>query len=61
MKELCLIVWMIISLVLASSVIGLILFIPKDTWQHEHVGQHAPNNLSTWATIGRDLLKSVVQ
>ena len=54
MKGLCLIVWMLISLLFVLSIVGLIMFIPKDHWQNH------PNEPSTWAKIGRDLLKAVV-
>ena len=55
MKATCLIVWMIISLILVCSVIGLILFIPKDQYAN------IDNTPSTWATIGRKLLNAVVE
>jgi UPF0716 family protein affecting phage T7 exclusion len=50
-----LIVWMLLTLVLAFSVIGLILFIPKDTYTSQD------NTPSTWMTIGRALLNKVTQ
>lgn len=53
MKELCLIIWMALTILLVFSVIGMLLFIPKDTWQN------AENVPSTWMTIGRRLLNSV--
>lgn len=55
MKATCLIVWMFISLILVCSVIGLILFWPKDSYESRD------NNPSTWATIGRKLLESVIE
>lgn len=54
MKGICLIMWMLLSLVLVCSVIGLLLFVPKDQWQD------APNEPSTWATVGRKLLDAVI-
>ena len=54
MKEICLIVWMLISLLFVFSIVGLIMFVPKDQWQNHQ------NEPSTWAKIGRDLLKAVV-
>ncbi len=47
---LALICWMFISLLLALSLVGLILFIPKDTYESRD------NNPSTWSTIGMKLL-----
>lgn len=54
-KGICLIIWMVISLILVFSVVGLVLFVPKDSWVDSH------NTPSTWATIGRELLKSIVK
>ena len=54
MKGICLIVWMLLSLVIVCSVIGLVLFVPIDKWEN------APNVPSTWATVGRKLLDAVV-
>jgi hypothetical protein len=53
MKAICLIVWMIISLVLVCTVIGLLLFYPKDVFIN------AESTPSTWCLIGRKLLNSV--
>jgi hypothetical protein len=55
MKAVCLIFWMIISLILVCSVIGLVLFIPKDIWENHE------NTPSTWSTIGRKLLDAVIR
>lgn len=55
MKELCLIIWMVLTIVLVFSIVGMLLFIPKDTWQN------AENVPSTWMTIGRRLLNSVTK
>ena len=54
MKGLCLIVWMLISLLFVFSVIGLIMFIPKDKWEIR------PNEPSSWYKIGSTLLNAVV-
>ena len=50
MKGVCLIVWMFISLLLVCSIVGLLLFIPKDIWGN------SDNTRSTWASIGISLL-----
>jgi hypothetical protein len=55
MKELALIVWMLLTVVLAFSIIGLVLFVPKDNWSNQE------NTPSTWMTIGRTLLSSVTE
>ena len=55
MKGICLIFWMLISLLLVCSIIGLVLFVPKDQWQNKE------NTPSTWAHIGRKLLDSVIE
>jgi hypothetical protein len=55
MKGVCLIVWMLISLILVCSIVGLLLFIPKDTYESKD------NTPSTWYMIGIELLKSVVK
>jgi len=55
MKSVCLIVWMIISLIFVCSIIGLVMFVPKDNYSN------APCNPSTWFSIGKALLKSVVK
>ena len=52
MKGLCLIVWMIFTLVLTFSIIGMLLFIP-------HV-DYKEGEPSTWMEIGRNLLNAVV-
>lgn len=54
MKELCLIVWMIISLLFVCSIVGLVMFIPKDSYQNYE------NTPSTWCTIGKSLLNSII-
>jgi hypothetical protein len=53
MKALALIVWMLLTFLLTLSIIGIVLFIPKDTYQN------AENVPSTWMTIGRKLIDSV--
>ena len=55
MKETALIVWMLLTLVLAFSIVGLLLFIPKDSWDNDE------NVPSTWMTIGRKLLTSIIK
>lgn len=55
MKGICLIFWMVISLALVCSGIGLLLFVPKDIWQNQE------NTPSTWNTIGRKLLDAVIK
>lgn len=55
MKIVALIAWMLISLALVCSVIGLLLFIPKDMKSYED------NTPSTWNTIGLKLLESVIK
>jgi hypothetical protein len=55
MKELCLIVWMLISLIFVCSIIGLVMFIPKDCWENRE------NTPSTWYSIGKDLLNSIIE
>lgn len=45
---------MIISLILVFSIIGLILFVPKDMYQN------IDNTPSTWSEIGRKLLDAVI-
>ncbi len=46
---------MLLTLVLAFSVVGLILFIPKDSKNFED------SSPSTWMMIGRTLLENVVK
>jgi cytochrome b subunit of formate dehydrogenase len=55
MKAICLITWMIISLIFVCSIIGLVMFIPKDSWEKYE------NTPSTWYSIGKKLLDSVVK
>lgn len=54
MKELCLIIWMLISLLFVCSIIGLVMFIPKDNWQNRD------STPSTWYSIGKELLNKVL-
>jgi len=51
------VIWMIVSLILACSVIGLLLFIPgiNGTQYYKPVSERR----STWCTIGLDLLNRV--
>ncbi len=55
MKALCLIIWMIISLLFVCSIIGLVMFIPKDRWKNHE------NTPSTWHFIGKKLVNSVIE
>lgn len=54
MKTVCFIIWMLLSVILVLSVIGLVLFIPKDSYSQ---GENIP---STWYSIGKKLLNSVI-
>lgn len=54
MKGLCLIIWMLLTIVIMCSVFGLVMFIPKDTYVR---GESTP---STWMHIGRKLLDAVI-
>lgn len=51
MKELCLILWMLFSLILVFSLVGLLLFVPNDF----------NNQPSTWCLMGRKLLDAVIK
>ena len=55
MKEICLIIWMIISLLFVFSIIGLVMFIPKDNWKN------IENTPSTWNSIGIKLLNNIIE
>ena len=55
MKEICLIIWMIISLLFVFSIIGLVMFIPKDNWENKE------NTPSTWNSIGIKLLNNIIE
>lgn len=55
MKAMALVVWMLLTFLLTLSIVGLILFIPKDTYMNHE------NTPSTWMTIGRNLLDSVIK
>ena len=55
MKEFCLIIWMLISLIFVFSIVGLIMFIPKDQWENKD------NTPSTWYSIGIKLLNSIIE
>lgn len=54
MKVFALILWMIFTIILVFSIVGMVLFVPKDTYQNHE------NTPSTWMTIGRKLLDSVI-
>lgn len=49
MKEFCLVLWMLMTLILTFSLVGLVLFIPKDG-----------SNESTWMEMGLKLLNAVI-
>jgi hypothetical protein len=53
--SICLIVWMLLTITLVCSIVGLILFIPKDTYICQD------NTPSTWMHIGRTLLDSIIK
>ena len=55
MKAFCLVIWMIVSLLFVCSIIGLVMFIPKDQWEHRE------NTPSTWNTIGLGLFNSLIK
>jgi type IV secretory pathway protease TraF len=55
MKTLCFIIWMLISMIFVFSLIGLVMFIPKDTWENRD------STPSTWYSIGVKLLNSVLE
>ncbi len=54
MKGLCLIFWMLLTLILTCSVVGMLLFVPTDRWKNHD------STPSTWMRIGRKLLDAVV-
>lgn len=57
MKALCLITWMILTLILALSIIGLLLLINQTV----HYSEGKPDiHKSTWMQIGEKLLDSVI-
>ena len=57
-KAVCLIIWMIMTLILTLSVIGMLLFIGKTI----HYQQGAPDIVrSSWMQMGSKLLDSVLQ
>jgi hypothetical protein len=48
-----LVIWMIFTLVLTFSLIGLVLLAPGDSWEnHRH---------STWMLVGRELLATLTK
>jgi type IV secretory pathway protease TraF len=55
MKTLCFIIWMLISVLFVFSLIGLVMFIPKDSWQNQD------STPSTWYSIGMKLLNSSLE
>jgi hypothetical protein len=48
-----LIVWMLLTILLTFSVVGMLLFIPKDGYSN------SPDEPSTWMHVGRELLDKV--
>ncbi len=57
-KALCLIAWMIITLILTLSVVGILLFIGETI----HYSSGSPDRYkSTWMEIGTKLLDSVLK
>lgn len=54
MKGLCLIIWMLLTLVLVCSLVGLTILVPDNY-------ENADNVPSTWMKIGIKLLNSVTQ
>lgn len=58
MKTICLtlllIIWLLLTVGLALTIIGMVLFIPLDTYVK------GPSNPSTWMTIGRTLLATII-
>lgn len=56
MNKLCLILWMIFTLILTFSIVGLLLFIPSFSG-----GDERSDTPSTWMTMGKTLLKSVIE
>lgn len=53
-----LIVWMLISLILVCTVVGLVLFIRTDTLCSHHLGDRG---LSTWSRIGLGLYEKIIK
>lgn len=47
-------IWMILTTILVLSIIGLILFIPKDIYEK---GENTP---SSWMSIGKQLLNNII-
>lgn len=54
MKAVALIFWMLLTIILTCTIVGLFLFIPKDNYSN------AESTPSTWMFIGRKLLYSVI-
>lgn len=54
MKVLLLIVWMICTIILSISIIGMVLFIP-DTYTNQD------NTPSTWMQVGRKLVNKIIE
>ena len=53
MKYILFALWLICSVILACSIIGLLLFVPKDNWEN------VTATPSTWCTIGLTLLNKI--
>lgn len=48
------VIWLVLSVILCLSVIGLTLFIPKDTYTD------CESTPSTWCSIGKGLLYKII-
>jgi hypothetical protein len=57
MKAICLILWMLLTLVLTFSLVGMLLFIPIGG---DYLKEAKEVRLSTWMAIGIRLLDSVI-
>ncbi len=54
-KCIALIFWMILTVILTCTIVGMILFIPKDRYRGY------PDIPSSWMFIGRGLLSSIIK
>jgi protein-S-isoprenylcysteine O-methyltransferase Ste14 len=57
MKYIALIVWMLLSVILVCSVVGLLLFIPQINYTDYYISQE--ESRSTWMRIGFKLLNNL--
>ena len=53
-RAILLIIWIIMTVVLTCSIIGNVVFIPKNEWKH------APDDPATWFVIGEKLINSII-